>query len=108
MTWTPPRTLFDENDDNNCKQEPSYTVYAYLGNESPAILLYRNESISPSHRVPLDRLNNITACNLFKVLFYVSSKFESVGEGNVSSGKSIDRHSAEIICNKGEKLIANA
>ena len=106
LNWTPPRTLFDETD--GTRQEPYYIVYTYymMINSSLASLLSKNETISSPYTMTLKTLTqNLTICNLSAVFFYVSAKFDEVGEGNVSSPVPIVSNDAEEICTAGEYLV---
>lgn len=102
LTWTPLRTLLDKSDSN--RQELIYVVHVYIGLNSSSRLLYRIETTLSSINITLKDLNtyNVTACNLSTVNFYVSAKFEEIGEGNVSSPVGFDSRDAEDICKTGK------
>ena len=93
-------TLFDKTDVN--RQKPTYVVYAYISLNSSAHLLYRNETTSSSKNITLKDLNVTSACNLINVSFYVSAKFEEVGEGNMSRPAELGGRDAEGICKTGK------
>ena len=103
LTWTPPRTLFDETGIN--RQEPTYVVYVYMGLNSSERLLYRTETASSPKNITLRDLN-LTACNLSvdNVFARVSAKFEGVGEGNMSSPAELDERDAEGACRTGIRI----
>jgi hypothetical protein len=103
LTWTPPRTLFDETDTN--RQEPTYVVYLHINSSALPGLLYQAETSLPSRNMTLRDLN-VTACNLSNVFFRVSAKFEGVGEGNVSLPKPFEDSVSEDVCMTG-KIISN-
>ena len=111
LSWTRPRTLFDEIDNDDMQNRVSqhstprlhYVVYAYLESETDS--LYRNETASLSDVVFIRDLN-LPVCNLSALIFYVSAKFDQVGEGNVSSPIGIDPSDADSICRTG-KMYSN-
>ena len=96
-------TFKDSSDIN--RQDPICIIY--VGINSSSSLLYQSETTSSSNNVTvtLEDLNNVinvSACNLSAILFYVSAKFDEIGEGNVSSRKGFDRRDAESICRTGK------
>lgn len=95
LSWEPARTLFDKTDDDNIQSReslienprPHYVVYVYLESDiGNSFLLYRNETATLSKTIRVRDLNLTSACNLSaNISFYVSAKFDEVGEGNKSS-----------------------
>ena len=66
-------------------------------------MLYQTETTSSSNNITLKDLNiYVTACNLSAIVFYVSAKFEEVGEGNVSSPIGFNSRDVEDICRTGK------
>ena len=60
-------------------------------------LLYKNETVSLTHTIYLKDLD-LLPCHLSAASFYVSAKFDEVGEGNISSPKGIAQHDVADIC----------
>ena len=111
LSWRRSRTLFDQ-DSVQSEQalayhhgqppRPYYVVYAYIKSDTdlPFRLLFRNETVSLSFNVSVKDLD-LPACNLSALVFYVSAKFDGVGEGNVSSPTVIEPSDADAICRAG-------